>query len=60
MKSFDDQICKCFGLFVDDLSDLIEIHGYSKTEDLSEDFGYGTKCGKCLDEIESIILKKNI
>jgi NAD(P)H-nitrite reductase large subunit len=55
VKNSDEQICKCFGLFSNDLHDLIEIHQYNNVAGISEDFGYGTKCGKCVPLIEAII-----
>jgi NifU-like protein len=57
MKISDEQICKCFGLFNNDLHDLIEIHQYTNVADLSDDLGYGTKCGKCLSLIEAVIVR---
>lgn len=57
MVHYDDQICRCFGLFKDELIHLIVNENYTNTYDLSENFGYGLKCGQCLNKIEKIINK---
>ena len=55
MAAYEEQICKCFGLFKDELDELIKIQKYNNMEAISEDFGYGSKCGNCVKLIENII-----
>ena len=57
--SKNKKICSCFKIYKEDLKNLIKEKKLTTIKSVENECKAGSKCGKCLKDIEKIIKKQN-